>query len=665
MINIWGGNKMQQKQVEKSLMDRIFLETDKCVGCNQCIGYCPIPGANRAYHLEDKNKVEVNTERCIHCGECIRVCQHDARHFKDDTEQFFEDLRKGKAISVVAAPAILVNFPEYKRLFGYLKRAGVKSIYDVSVGADITIWAYLKALKETGMKPIVAQPCPPIVNFIEKYQPELINTLAQIHSPMMCLAIYMRTYQKVASDIAFLSPCIGKGDEIADSRTKGYITYNVTFKKMKDYFDTHKIDYSQHDEVEFDQDLQASLGFLFSRPGGLKENVEYFIKDAWIRQIEGVNHVYEYLQEYAKSIKSQKELPLILDVLNCSYGCNFGTGTEHNTLERSMSLDDVDRIFNQKKRIKQQEKKGLLKSKTIDDLHKYFDKRLDWHHFKCEYRPRHLALQYEVPKQQELNKIYDQMNKTTDKYRNINCAACGYHSCEKMATAIFYGFNMPNNCIDFNRVSVEKEKSYIKTQSEQIEMLDEMKTMTEERLKQAEEISKQGNIIMQSIADILSGNEENAASIEEIANQMEDVLKTTLNLNQHIVEMEQKLESFSRASSQIVGIANQTNLLALNAAIEAARAGEEGRGFSVVAGEVKKLAQQTKVIATNTQQDQGVMMNAAQEVNSVSNAIQQKMTAMNQAINMISAAIQEIAANSEEISNATHQLVEKGKRNQV
>ncbi|WP_438823898.1 methyl-accepting chemotaxis protein [Bacillus sp. JJ1566] len=67
----------------------------------------------------------------------------------------------------------------------------------------------------------------------------------------------------------------------------------------------------------------------------------------------------------------------------------------------------------------------------------------------------------------------------------------------------------------------------------------------------------------------------------------------------------QKLEDSSKQITEVIRIvheiADQTNLLALNSAIEAARAGEHGKGFSVVAKEVKKLAEQTKSSVTNIQ----------------------------------------------------------------
>lgn len=445
-------------------IERICLDEEKCVGCNKCISNCPVIGANIAYLVDGNNKIKVNSEKCIHCGKCIKVCDHDARYYKDDTERFFKDLDSGKKVSVIAAPSILVNFDEYKKLLGYLKKVGVNLIYDVSFGADISIWAYIRTMKNNNLNNIIAQPCPSIVNYIEKYQPELIEKLASVQSPMICTAIYMKEYEKINDDIAFLSPCISKADEINDENTFGYVKYNVTFKKLSEYLEANHIDIYQYEEYDFD-DMGCDLGFLFSRPGGLKENIETYIKDSWIRQINGTQYVYDYLKEYGDGLKDNKELPLVVDILNCSHGCNFGTGT-CNKYGSCTTIDEVDYKLNKLKSVKQTNKDEKLVRKNINWLHNYFDENLKLEDFKRLYNKNIIVNEIFEPSDKQYDEIFIKMNKPTKESRNINCSACGYGSCKTMAMCIFNGLNILSNCIDYNKKEVVNEHSLLEARNE-------------------------------------------------------------------------------------------------------------------------------------------------------------------------------------------------------
>ena len=441
-----------------NFVEQIYLNEEKCVGCNRCLTNCPVTDANIAYLVDGNNKIKINSEKCIHCGKCIKVCDHNARDYIDDTKRFFNDLSSGKELSVIVAPSIIVNFNEYKKLLGYLNTLGVNFIYDVSFGADITVWAYLKEIEEKNLNTMIAQPCPPIVNYIQKHQPELIDKLAPVQSPAICTAIYMKKYANINDDIAFLSPCIAKSDEINDKNTYGYIKYNVTFKKLVEYLEVNNIDLSKYEERNFD-DIGCSLGVLFSRPGGLTENIEARMKDAWIRQINGPHHVYDYLEDYNKNLKSNNKIPLFVDILNCSYGCNFGTGT-CNKYENLTTIDEVDYKFQKLKR----EKKSYIEKNNLE--YDYFNKNLKLEDFRRVYNKDIINNHIAEPTDKEYDEIFTKMNKLTEESKNINCSACGYGSCITMAKCIHNKLNVLSNCIDYNKKEVINEHHLLEEKNE-------------------------------------------------------------------------------------------------------------------------------------------------------------------------------------------------------
>lgn len=239
---------------------------------------------------------------------------------------------------MIVAPAVRTNFDDYKHLLGFLRKMGVAAIYDTSFGADICTWAHLRYMTKSNVKGLVSQPCPSIVNYIEHYNTKLLPKLAPIHSPAMCTAIYMKKYKKITGEYAFLSPCIAKKDEFADPNTNGMVQYNVTYKKLVDYLQRNGLDYRTSTPTEFDNE-QHGLGAIYPMPGGLKQNIEQYVDDVWIHQVEGQPHASHFLDDYLST--SCTENPFLIDILNCQHGCNIGTGairTERDSLAVSKNL---------------------------------------------------------------------------------------------------------------------------------------------------------------------------------------------------------------------------------------------------------------------------------------------------------------------------------------
>ncbi len=408
----------------------IYTEEDHCLGCNKCIFMCPT-NANKALWKNEENKVLIKDGFCISCSECISICDHDARDYDDDTEQFFDDLFNGNPITLIVAPAAKSNFSQLHNLFGFFKERNVKNIFDVSYGADICIWAYLKTIHDKKITTAIAQPCPVIVSYIEKFHPNLINNLMPIHSPVICTSIYLKKYENMTDKVAFLSPCIGKKRESIDENTTGFIDYNVTFSNLLKYIEKNNINLNEYTPSNYNV-LSGAWGSLFSRPGGLSENIKAYVGDSmWVKQVEGIRNVIEYLTQYEKDIASGNPVPQIIDALNCQHGCNLGTGTN-----KKVTFNNIDYLTN-----------NIKSSVSFDNAKKLieeFDERFDINDFARKYTDK--SDFYSEDKNIDIEKAFDSLGKITEDDKNINCFSCGYGSCYDLANAIAKGENHINNC---------------------------------------------------------------------------------------------------------------------------------------------------------------------------------------------------------------------------
>lgn len=163
------------------------------------------------------------------------------------------------------------------------------------------------------------------------------------------------------------------------------------------------------------------------------------------------------------------------------------------------------------------------------------------------------------------------------------------------------------------------------------------------------------------------GNE----SIQKAISQMNSISQTMTELEHSVKGLGERSQEIGRILEVITGISTQTNLLALNAAIEAARAGEHGKGFAVVADEVRKLAEQSnqaaQQIATLISSIQAETLTVVDSMADGTQEVTRGLQTVNlagasfeqiqQSIQAVTDQIQEVAASTQQLSGGSEQVV--------
>ncbi len=437
---------------------------ERCRMCYTCVRECPA----KAIRIED-GQAEIINERCISCGNCVRVCSQNAKVIQDTTEEIFRLLEEESPVAAILAPSFPAAFPDKdpSRIIGAIRSLGFDGVHEVAFGADIVAAKYAELVEKHPREHFIATTCPAIVNFVERYHPELTKNLAPILSPMTSAAVALRRLRGSELKIVFIGPCIAKKRELPGENDESRIDGVITFLELERMWEKSEIDPDSAESSDIDEP-HANLGALFPISRGILQaaNISEDLVEGTVVAADGRSDFPEAIREFAT-----RDMDVhLLEVLCCT-GCIMGAG---------MPCDIP--LFRRRALISQYVKRRI-EEMDEEKWRQYMEEVLGLDYGRG-FSPKQVA--DEQPSEEEIEEKLRQLGKENPE-DELNCGACGYETCREHAIAIIKGLAETEMCLPN---TIEQLRQVVQDLAVSNEKLQE----TQEALVQSEKLASMGQL---------------------------------------------------------------------------------------------------------------------------------------------------------------------------
>jgi NADP-reducing hydrogenase subunit HndD len=418
----------------------IKLEPDKCIKCGRCIDVCQniqnvwaLSFLNRGIEIRmaPAGDIQLKDSPCVRCGQCSAHCPTGAIVEYDHTRKVWEQLQNPEKHCIVQiAPSVRVAIGEgfgyppgtnlTHKVYAALRRLGFNTVFDTNFSADVTIMEEASEFVERfvhnkGVLPLITTCCPSWVDFMEKFQTDMVPHFSSAKSPQEIMSALCKTYFAEKnnidpSDICVVSimPCTAKKYEISrtdEMYVSGYQStdFVLTTRELIRMIKQAGIDFTNLEDEQPDHLMgdYSGAGTIFGVTGGVMEaalrSAHYYITGEKmvnvefknVRGLQGVRETtvvikgttikiavahglgnVEYVLNKIKQAKAAgDDLPYhFVEVMACPGGCVGGGGQPYGVTDeirraRAQGLYDDDQ---------HQEVRCSHENKFIQQLYKEF-----------------------------------------------------------------------------------------------------------------------------------------------------------------------------------------------------------------------------------------------------------------------------------------------------
>lgn len=407
-----------------------------CKHCYKCLRVCPV----KAIRFKN-DQAEIIEDRCIACGQCFLACPQNARKVKSSLEFVKEAIDQKKKVIATVAPSFAGAFEisESGKFVAALKKLGFYAVEETAVGADVVSSLYKNYTEKATCKNIITTACPSANALIEKYFPSIIEYMIPVVSPMVAHGKMIKHSYGMDTFVVFIGPCVAKKVEAVDVQHDDIIDAVLTFEEMDNWLIEEKIELNKLESIPFDR-TATKKGKLFPVDGGVANSfVDGDIRNKY--DVVTVNGIEEGIQTL-KAIEKGEIEGVLLELNVCKGGCVNGSG---------MPIDGTSYI---KRFLRVKE---YVNSENSNDESKKIEVPED-----ILFSKGFVDKSIKKPKasEEKIKAIMRKMGKFTPE-DELNCSACGYHTCREKAQAVHEGMAEISMCMPYMKSKAERLSNQI------------------------------------------------------------------------------------------------------------------------------------------------------------------------------------------------------------
>jgi PAS domain S-box-containing protein len=396
----------------------------------------------------EKGQAYVVEERCISCGTCIRECPQGAKTFRSDVEKAIRLAASGGQVAASIAPSFVAAFSEWeqKRLPSALRTLGFTYVGETAIGAYHVADKTARMVTADKDRSHICTACPAVVSYVEKYEPDKLDMLVPVVSPMLAHARHIKEKLGEETKVIFIGPCVAKKAEAERPENKGLVDCVLTFEELKEWMDREGIKLSACEESHFSEEPEGESRFFPLVGGSIRtSSLDTDILAPDVVSASGFTEVREALGSLGSSGKN-----LVIEPLFCPQGCVNGP-----------AIGDERNIYERRREVLQYA--GTNKGKTPEESS----------YPSLVTRFKESKIRDQEISEEEIREVLEKTGKASPE-NQLNCGACGYPSCRDKAVAVIKGMAELEMCIPYmKRLAEQRTDRIIETSPNGIIILDE------------------------------------------------------------------------------------------------------------------------------------------------------------------------------------------------